>query len=379
MWRLQQKQVQLSETAEAPSMKSFQEDLAIPSGTRTAPSSAPPMHQERETANQESQKWKHVTWNEHWKAFENLWALHDFPRLSSVMATQKRIMAHDFLLEDQLLCIDIELESDEERETKNGAGQLVDLILFISNLELVTVSYWPRSQAGVLLPGTTGGVERWPYFQHAWHPLRLLCPDCNLRMSQEPSWVHVNFYFYFARLIHGYMKNEFWIIKHFADIATLLAKMMICFFTTRTSEHSAYTNVCPVDAFALRQGPAHHTQLLLRKGSWHSRGHACRAGKAQAHPLSTAKVIQSYPNRCENIRIWTGFLWDSCRFITFFFRLKSLKWGNFMKIAMLRFDEQVSTNSCGLPQICCWKLRADRIYLRLQIPIGDNGIIRSWM
>ena len=55
-------------------------------------------------------------------------------------------------------------------------------VFFISN-ELGTVS-WP-SQAGVLLPGTTRGVERWPYFQHAWHPLRLLCPDCNLRVSQE--------------------------------------------------------------------------------------------------------------------------------------------------------------------------------------------------
>lgn len=86
MWRLQQKQVQLSETAEAPSMNFFQEDLPIPSGTGTAPSSAPPMHQERETTNQESQNWNHVPWNEHWKAFENLWALHDFPRLSSVMA-----------------------------------------------------------------------------------------------------------------------------------------------------------------------------------------------------------------------------------------------------------------------------------------------------
>eukprot|EP00434_Breviolum_minutum_P011513 symbB.v1.2.010151.t1/scaffold660.1/size175713/8 len=54
-------------------LESSKEDLPIPSGTGTAPSSAPPMHQ------------------------------------------------------DQLLCIDIELESDEERETKNGAGQLVDL------------------------------------------------------------------------------------------------------------------------------------------------------------------------------------------------------------------------------------------------------------
>lgn len=69
-------------------------------------------------------------------------------------------------------------------------------------LELATVSHWPRSQAGVLLPGTTGGVERWPYFQHAWHPLRLLCPDCNLTMSQELSWVHAIFYFYFARPMH---------------------------------------------------------------------------------------------------------------------------------------------------------------------------------
>lgn len=52
------------------------------------------------------------------------------------MAPQKD-HAHDFLLEDQLLCIDIELESDEERETKNGAAKLVDLDRWWMSTDLI--------------------------------------------------------------------------------------------------------------------------------------------------------------------------------------------------------------------------------------------------
>ena len=119
-------------------------------------------------------------------------------------------------------------------------------------------------------------------------------------------------------------------MKHFADIATLLAK------TKPTSEHSAYITLAfcfpkslclplsdylqkinktaPMCALwmlshSLRQGPAHHTQLLLRKGSWHSRGHACRAGKAQAHPLSTAKNL---PKVIQIDAKTQGFEQDSC-------------------------------------------------------------------
>ena len=112
-----------TETATTPSMKSFQEDLPMP-GTGMAPSSTPPIHQEREIANQYQNLSMSPEMNTG-KLLKTLWAFHDFPTDGTTVRHchrwwpqkgRKRPMAH--VVEDQLLCIDIELESDEEREIK---------------------------------------------------------------------------------------------------------------------------------------------------------------------------------------------------------------------------------------------------------------------
>jgi len=114
-------------------------------------------------------------------------------------------------------------------------------------------------------------------------------------------------------------------MKHFADIATLLAK------TKPTSEHSAYitlafcfpkksmlalirlssknkntsSNVCPVDAFAFleaRAGASHPATLAegVLALTW-----TCLQSRegTSASVEHSEKSSQSYPNRCENARI----------------------------------------------------------------------------
>lgn len=185
------------------------------------------------------------------------------------------------------------------------------------------------------------------------------------------------------------IENKFWIMKHFADIATLLAK------TKPTSEHSAYITLAfcfpkksMLAPIQLQCVPCGCFRIPWGKGRRITPSYSCGRGLGTHVDMPAEQgrhkrirwaqpSSQSYPNRFEQ---------DCCGIPVDFSQFSSgwSLWNeaisiNFMKIAMLRFDEQVSTNSCGLPQICCWKLRADRIYLRLQIPIADSGIIRSWM